>query len=495
MKPAAYLGLDVGGTGAKAGVVDGRGRLVQSAHRSYQPTHTPEGYVEIPIESIYTAVREAVVTAIRESAAHIVALGISSQGQTFVSLNDRDEPLHRAIVWYDARATEQAKRLRQALEGADLEEPLPAVTPIATVPKIMWLREHHPGLMTQARRFLLLPDYFTYRLTGRAVTDPSTASSTGVYVEDTPDYSTAALEAAGLTKAQMAEIELSGRPIGRVLPNVAKEWELAPETLVVNGANDQHAGALGAGNCCPGIVSVSSGTCLALMTLTERLPDPLPPGLFGGRFPIAKYQYALAFAKTAGVVLEWFTRELSHGQRLPDLDQMAASVPVGSRGVVSLPHFDGIISPAPDPGARGAFLNLSLHHTRADMYRAILESLGFILRENIEFLRRGGLHPNVIRAVGGAAKSDCLLQMNADIVGEPIERPQVTEAAVLGAAMIAAVGAGAFASLEDCSAALYKKERVFMPELGNHALYDELYARYVELYRHVYQQSQMLRAS
>jgi xylulokinase len=111
MKPPGYLGLDVGGTGAKAGVVDGQGRLLKSAHRPYQPSLTPEGHVEIPIESIYAAAREATVAAIRESGARIVALSISSQGQTFVSLNERDEPLHRAIVWYDARAAEQAKRL------------------------------------------------------------------------------------------------------------------------------------------------------------------------------------------------------------------------------------------------------------------------------------------------------------------------------------------------------------------------------------------------
>ena len=495
MKQEGYLGLDVGGTGAKAGVVDGRGRLLKSAHRPYQPSLTPEGYVEIPIESIYTAAREATVTAIRESGAQIVALSISSQGQTFVSLNDRDEPLHRAIVWYDARAAEQAKRLQQALEAADHREPMPEVSPIATVPKIMWLREHHPTLMAQARRFLLLPDYFTYRLTGRAVTDPCTAASTGVYAEDTPDYSAAALAAAGLTKAQIAEIQLSGQPIGRVLPNMADEWELTPETLVVAGTNDQYAGALGAGNCRPGIVSVTTGTCLALVTLTEHLPDPVPPGLWGGRFPIARYQFALAFVKTAGVVLEWFNRELSPKESLREMDQLAASVPVGSHGVVALPHFDGMISPAPDPRARGAFLNLSLHHTRADLYHAILESLGFSLRENIELLERSGFHPDVIRAIGGAAKSDYLMQMNADITGFPIERPMVTEAAVLGAAMIAAVGAGTFATLEECSAALYKRERVFTPEPGNHALYEELYPRYVELYRQVYRHPQTPRAS
>jgi xylulokinase len=171
---------------------------------------------------------------------------------------------------------------------------------------------------------------------------------------------------------------------------------------------------------------------------------------------------------------------------LGELDQLADGVPIGSRGVVALPHFDGMISPAPDITTRGAFLGLSLHHTRADMYRAILESLGFSLRENLEFLRHNGFRTEVVRAIGGGAKSDYLMQMNADISGWPIERPPVTEAAVVGAAMIAAVGAGAFATLEECSEAFYKKERVFTPDPSKHALYEELYHRYIEFYQYVY---------
>ncbi len=495
MKPAGYLGLDVGGTGAKAGVIDGQGRLLKIAHRPYKPSLTPQGHVEIPIEDIYTAAREAARAVVRESGAHIVALGIATQGQTFVSLDDRDEPLHSAIVWYDARAAEQAKRLQEALQGAGLREPIPPVTPIATVPKIMWLREHGPTLLARARRFLLLPDYFAYRLTGQAVTDPSTAATTGVYAEDTPDYCAAALAAAGITKEQIARIQLPGQPIARVLPKMAADWELTPETLVVTGTNDQYAGALGAGNCRPGIVSVTTGTCLALVTLTERLPEPLPAGLWAGRFPIPRYQFAMAFAKTAGVVLEWFQRELSPGASLGELDRLADGVPIGSRGVVALPHFDGMISPAPDITTRGAFLGLSLHHTRADMYRAILESLGFSLRENLEFLGRCGFSTDFVRAIGGGAKSDYLMQMNADISGWPIERPPVTEAALVGAAMIAAVGAGAFATLEECSEAFYKKERVFTPDPSKHAHYEELYHRYIELYQYVYRHPQTPPAS
>jgi xylulokinase len=485
MPQEAYLGLDVGGTGAKAGLVDGQGRLLAMAHRPYHPHLSADGHAEIAIDTVYAAAREAAGAAIRECGAHVRALSIASQGQTFVSLDDQDAPLHPAIVWYDARAAEQSRRLAQSLEAAHLGDAAPVVNPMATAPKVMWLREHFPALMARARRFLLLPDYFAYRLTGRAVTDPCTAASTGLYAEDAPDYCAAALAFAGIDKAQVAEIQSCGRPMGKVLKKSADEWGLDAETLVVTGTNDQYAGALGAGNCRPGIVSVTTGTCLALVTLAEHLPQPMPAGLLGGRFPITLYQFALAYSKTAGVVLEWFNRELAAGLSLAELDAMAARVPVGSHGVVMLPHFDGRFSPVPDPDVRGGFLNLALHSTRADMYRATLEALGYTLCECMALLRECGLPTAAVRAIGGCAKSDIWLQLSADIVGMPIERPENTEAATLGAAMIAAVGAGDFLSLEECSAAFYKRQKVFVPDPEYHALYAEHHAFYAEQLRRV----------
>lgn len=486
MTPKAYLGLDIGGSGAKAGVVDLKGRLLALAHRGYQPVVTPEDHIEIPIEQIYEAARAATVQVVQESGAAILALSIASQGQTFVSLNDKDEPLHPAILWYDSRATQQAEQLQAALQAANLREPLPLVQTIATAPKIMWLRETRPEQMAKARRFLLLPDYCSYRLTGRAVTDPIMASTTALYSHGSPGYCAAALDAAGISKEQLAEIQPAGTSIGRVRPGSAETWRLSPETLVVTGTNDQFVATLGAGNCRPGMLTVMTGTCLALLTLTDKLPDPMPTGIFGGHFSIPRYDYVYTFSKTAGAVLDWFKHELGGGANLRELDVSAAKGPPGSRGVVMLPYFDGMFSPLPNLAARGAFLNLQLHHTRADLYRAVLEAMGYTFRENLELMQSGGFRMDVIRAMGGGAKSDLWVQMKADITGRALERPRVTDTAVLGAAMFAAVGHGAFRSLEEGSEAFAKVERLFEPEARNHVRYEELYQKYRALYRHVY---------
>jgi len=340
--------------------------------------------------------------------------------------------------------------------------------------------------MSQAKRFLLLPDYFTFRLTGEAVTDPSTAQSTGLYAGGSPGYSAEALAVAEIAEESLARILPSGQPVAKLTPEAADEWGLSPETLVVAGTNDQYAGALGAGNCRPGIVSETTGTCLALVTLTERLPVPMPPGLFGGRFPIPRYYFALAYAKTAGLVLDWFNREICSGMTLAELDRLAADVPPGSNGLIVLPHFDGVISPNPNPDARGCIANLTLAHGAGDIYRAILESLSFSLSENIELLRSNSFAPELIRSIGGGAKSNLWLQMKADVCGLPVERPTVAEAATLGAAMLASVGAGECASVEECGANLYKADHVFTPDTAKTVEYSEAYQSYKDLCLRMY---------
>jgi xylulokinase len=205
-----------------------------------------------------------------------------------------------------------------------------------------------------------------------------------------------------------------------------------------------------------------------------------------GRFPICRYQFGLAYAKTAGVVLEWFNREFCPDKSLSELDRLAESSPIGSNGVTVLPHFDGMVSPKPNPDAKGLICNLTLGSNLADIYRGILESLTFSLRENVELLQSVGFDAGVLRSIGGGAGSDFWLQMKADVTGLPVERPVVTEAATLGAAMLAAFGAGEFASLEESSVRLYKAQRVFAPETGNNRLYAAPYHVYRELCQKAY---------
>ncbi|MCC7518297.1 MAG: hypothetical protein IT578_03830 [Verrucomicrobiae bacterium] len=477
MKREAFLGLDVGGTGAKAGVYDLRGRLLGFARAGYVPQSWIDGRAEIPIGKIEDAARGAVRRAVRQARARVLGMSVSSQGQTFVSLDERGRPLHPAILWYDGRAKEQARRLTE--RGAPMDS-------IASAAKILWLRERHPERMKKARRHLLLPDYLAFRLTGRAVTDPMTAGTSGLARPDGAAYLPEKLEAAGLRDNQFAEIQWPGLAIGAVLPELARAWGLPSGVTLVTGTNDQLAGALGAGNVAPGVLSVTIGTCLALVTLAERLPDPPPPGLLSGPFPVRPYRFALPYARTAGVLFDWFQRVFCPGKGLEELDRLAARVTPSSFGPVALPDFEGVVSPEPNPWARGAFLNLGLPHGAAEMFRALRESVVFAFRENVEFLERLGLRPPVIRVVGGGARSLLMLQLMADVAGRPIEVPVVTEAATLGAAMLAATGCRFFGSMADAAKELSRTGKTVAPRPEAVAAYAPLFARFLELRRGVH---------
>ena len=496
MATVGYLGLDIGGTGAKAGVYGRDGSQLGYGYARYSPSVSPEGYVEIPIEVIYRAARDATKQAASASRAPIAAMSIATQGQTFVVLDEADNPLYPAILWYDSRATIEAAELQAAIHAgraSDAEEPL--VEAISVAPKVMWLRRHKPQAMSRSCRILLLPDYFNRLLTGEAVTDPCTASTTGLYAEGAEDYDAVALAAAQIPRGALARIAEPGTVIGRVLQialspfgNVVADWGLSPETILVTGTNDQYAGALGAGNCADGILSETTGTCLALVTLYRLPGDGLieSPGLLRGRFPIPGFGFVLAYAKTAGLVVDWFHQAFARSSSLAELEARAALAPIGSNGLTMLPHFDGMVSPVPNAASRGAMLNLGLNHTQGDMFRAVLESIAFCLRENIETMQAHGLALATVRSIGGGAKSDLWMQIKADVTGRSLERPQITESATLGAAMLAAVGAGDHATLRDCSAAFYRPGRVFTPDLRRHEQYAQPYGQYRRYYQERY---------
>jgi xylulokinase len=477
MAREAFLGVDVGGTGAKAGVYDAEGRPLGRGRVGYEPRVWADGRVEIPIGKIEEAARLAARRAIREARARVLGLCVSSQGQTFVSLDERGRPLHPAIVWYDGRAKKQAEAF--AARGVRLD-------PISSAAKILWLRERDPARMAKARRHLLLPDYLAFRLAGRAVTDPMTAASSGLSSPGAMEHSPDRLSATGIGADLLASIQWPGAPVGPVLDAPARAWGLPPGATLVTGTNDQLAGAIGAGNVEPGVLSVTTGTCLALVTLAASLPDPVPAGLLNGPFPVKPWRYALPYARTAGILFDWFQRAFCPRLDLDDLDRMAARVAPGAAAPVALPDFEGIVSPEPDPWARGAFLNLGLQHGVPHLFRALRESVAFAFRENVEFLASLGLRPGVIRAIGGGARSPFLLQLQADVLGRPVEVPVATEAATLGAAMLAAAGCGAFPSVADAAKALYRPRRVFEPRAPATAAYEPLYARFLGLRRLVH---------
>ncbi|MFO7897615.1 MAG: FGGY family carbohydrate kinase [Planctomycetota bacterium] len=482
-----YIGVDLGTTGIKAGLFEATGRTVATSARGIELDTPAPGFAEFDaddyIAKVFAAIRE-LLRSPDVNADAVRAIGLSSQAQTFVVLDEAGDPIRPAVSWLDVRAGDEAEEL-SVLAEAGRGEPL---TAIASTPKLLWLRRHEPEVMASAAAVQLLPDHLIYRLTGRAVSDPITAASTGAYDRWGRRWVIPVLETCGLTTAMMPDVASPGEPAGTLTAEAARQLGLAEDVAAIVGTNDQYAGALGAGNAFPGCASLALGTALAIVATTDSQED-IPPGLMISPHPASSERKALyamlAFAKTSGVLLRWFQAQFTPSLSYEALFAEAASAPIGADGVTCIPHFSGTATPDFNPAVRGAFVGLTLSHTRAHLFRALLESLAFTVQENLERLGRAvPLTP--IRAIGGGARSDVWLQMMADATGFAIERPRTREAACLGAAALAMVGAGRFDTVARAVKELFQLDVRFEPDAERNGRYDLARQRYHHWFRVTY---------
>jgi xylulokinase len=321
-------------------------------------------------------------------------------------------------------------------------------------------------------------------LTGRAVTDPVTAGSTGLYHKREGGWIDELLEHCNLTRTMVPEVLYPAEVAGTLTADAAKALGLSQDVLVAVGTNDQTVGAVGAGNVVPGFASLTLGTALAIIVTSDPGGEP-PEGVVSAIHAARGLDTYLAFAKTSGVVIRWFRDTFSQAVSYEELFSEVDKIPIGADGLTCLPHFSGTGTPDFIASARGGIYGLTLAHTKAHMFRAIVESLVFTVCQGISLI--GKTTPvKEFRAIGGGAKSDVWLQMIADATGVPVERPKEREAACLGAAELAMVAAGEYSSVVEASLAIYQPEKRFEPNPRLKHEYDEAFARYCALYRTLY---------
>jgi xylulokinase len=485
-----YLTFDIGTTGLKTALIadDGRALAVHTAEYSLQ-TPRPD-WAEMRPEDYWRAAVEgtrAVFAKTGENSRDLAAIGFSSQGQTFVPIDAAGNALYDAIVWVDNRAQAVADAWNADwLSHAEYHRisGYPTIPASLTLFKVAWMAEHVPAAH-RAWKFLCLPDYLAYRLTGATATDYVTARMAGFLDLQTGAYEPRLLAAAGITDDQLPMVLKPGDVAGRVHAAAAEALGIPAGVPVCVGANDQLVGAVGAGNVRPGIISETTGTALALIaTTTACLFDPR---IVAGQHAVPELDYAMAYNITSAIVLKWFRDLCACGQDYDAFLADVAAIPPGSDGITVLPHFAGTTLPSFNPDVRGAMVGLGLGHTRAHLSRAIMEACACMLQECVEPVLEHGIAVETVRSLGGAARSDLWLQMKADLLGLPVERPACPDAASLGAAMLAAAGTGRFAGVAEAAEAWYRPDRVFEPNSAHQQIYRDVYGRYRDLYRRLYE--------
>ena len=492
------IGIDLGTSGTKTVLFDEKGQTVASSTVEYPLIQPQNGWAEQEPELWWEAcirTLKQVMEVSRVDPGEIAGIGLSGQMHGLVLLDSNGEVLRNSILWCDGRTSAECAEITEIIGTRRLIEITanPALTGF-TAGKVLWVRKNEPELYSKARHILLPKDYLRYKLCGVFATEVSDAS--GMNLLDVParTWSTEVLEALNIDSSLMPQMYESCDITGYITENAASLTGLRAGTPVVGGAGDNAAAAIGTGVVESGKAFITIGTSGVIFAHSSEVKiDPLGRvHTFCAAVPGA--WTVMSCTLSAGGSLQWFRNNFCDAERKAAddagldvydlLSQQAEKIPVGANRLLFLPYIMGERSPILDPDSRGVFFGLSGMHTRACMVRAIMEGVAYSQRDCLDVFREQGVPFTQMTATGGGGRSPFWRQMLADVLDCPIATVSNKEGAALGAAILAGVGVGMYASLPAACNIIIQHNQPQLPDKGRQAEYERFYT----LYRKVYSQ-------
>ena len=482
---AHVIGCDVGSQSLKGVLVDADGATVAEASATYELSFPHPGWAEQDPDGWLRALR-AVVSALLERggvvAGDVGALGLASQVDGVVAVDTQGRHLRPAIIWMDRRAEAQRRALGMRISGERIFDVTGLNLDSSHVaPKILWLRDEEAEIYQAASSFLLPGSYLVYRLTGERVVDYSNASSTMLYDVRSRGWSAEMLSAADLDPERLGRVAPADEVAGGLTRTAAREVGLDPGTKVVVGCGDEHGACLGAGLVAPGLICDITGTAEPVCAAADE-PVFDETGLVETH---AHADSRLWLIENPGFVsggsIRWYSDNIARA----DYDEMtreAEGVPAGCEGLVFLPCLSGAMTPTWNGNARGVFHGLSMRHGLQHMTRAVFEGCAFGFRDVVDRFGEMGIGGEEVRVVGGGADSPFWCQIKADATGRTLRALRSREATATGAAMLAGVAEGTYASLDAAAEELVELGASYEPNPGARASYDEAYGLYRAAY-------------
>ncbi len=490
------LGIDLGTSGTKTVLFDRTGKAVASATREYPLSQPENGWAEQAPQDWWEAAINTIRQVLKDSGVasdSIAALGISGQMHGLVMLDEKGEVLRPSIIWADQRTGEECGDITRLVGAERLIEITanPALTGF-TASKILWVRKHQPEIYKKCRHILLPKDYLRYKLTGDFATEVSDAS--GMQLLDVPgrQWSKEVLDKLEIPAEWLAKVYESPEVTGTISKQAAELTGLATSTLVVGGAGDNAAAAVGTGTVREGRAFTTIGTSgVVYAHLQDVAIDPK------GRVhtfccAVPGAWHVMGVTQGAGLSLRWlrdsaFLPEKAEAEKSGKdaytlMTALAEESPVGANRLLYLPYLMGERTPHLDPDCRGVFFGLSAMHTRGDLVRAVLEGISYSLKDCLDVLAEMGTKPEQMLLTGGGARSPFWRQMLSDVFDCPATTIRSTEGPALGVAILAGVGAGMYESVEAaCDQMIATGERL-LPDAARH----QAYAGYHQLYQNLY---------
>ncbi len=488
------IGIDVGTQALKTLLWQEDGQIVALESEQYPVEYPQPAWAVQNALHWWQAMGSAIPRLCQKAAvapADVVAIGIDGTVDGFVPISEEGAPLAPAFLWMDRRAVDECEDLASEIDLKQLFE----VTGLNldashTAAKMLWLRRHEPEVYARSWKFMPPASFIVYMLTRQCVVDYSNASSTMLFDVRSRQWSPRLLRSMQIQADLLPDLKRATEIVGHLTPDAARFLGLCTDTLVVVGCGDEHASCVGAGVIEPGVVADIIGTaepvCLSTQTPVfdasrlvethchahpERWLLENPGWVSGGNYRWFRDQFCTG---SDGGQVSYETLNLE-----------AETAPPGSDGLVFLPCMMGAMAPEWNSKARGVFYGLTLAHTRGHMIRALLEGSAYALRSVIDSMQRSGCDIQHIRAVGGAAQSKLVRQIRADLTGLPVGRLSTSETTVLGAALLAAAGAGLCPGLQEAADRTIHVIEFDEPIMANRTVYEEAYHRFLHVYENL----------
>ncbi len=510
MTEPLLLSIDQGTQSVRAMLFSASGDLIARSQRHIQPYYSEApGHAEQSCDYFWEnlcAACQQLSESHSDDMRRVVAVSLTTQRASTVCLDARRQPLRPAIIWLDQRRTRNYPRLPLWLRApVALIGQREALYQFQSKAECNWLAADEPEVWEKTRHFLLLSGYLSWRLTGEM--RDAVGSQVGYLPFDFRRHQWARptdlkWRALQVKRAQLPELVRSGEPLGVISKDAAAATGIpAGLPLIASGA-DKACEVLGSGVMTPEIASLSYGTTATINTCRARYIEPMP---FVPPYPAAlpDHYNAEIIVQRGYWMVNWFKREFAQAEVLqaeqqgvaPEVlfERLLEESPAGAMGLTLQPFWNpGVRFPGPE--AKGAIIGFGDVHTRAHLYRAIIEGIAYALREGKERLeRRNGVAIRQLRVSGGGSQSDAIMQITADIFGLPAQRPHTSETSGLGAAINAAVGAGVHANHASAVRAMTRPAEIFEPDVDRSRLYADLYrevysamyARLLPLYRKI----------